>query len=388
MTAFTNIDQARSALKSWLVDHAYPLWWSLGADQNGGFHERLHQNGTPTGEPRRSRLHPRQIYAFSQARQLGWNGPADTAVRHALSFYMKHYHRQDQLFAPVPTQDQAPVLLYDQAFALLGLAAACTTLSDRNLIQQGSQSLAAVRERFGHTRGGFKETFTGTSALLSNSHMHLLEAALAWADQDATGAWNELAADMAKLAGTSFVDPASGFIVEFFDEDWRAIRNPVLQRIEPGHQFEWAWLLLRWSVYSGDTNARALALQLINLAEKHGVDRTRHVAINALTPDGRVRDANARLWPQTERLKATALAAELTGESVYWSAACEATNALARYLDVPLRGLWRDTLTPAGEFVDESAPASSMYHIVGAIAQLDRSARQSASAEHQMASLT
>jgi mannose/cellobiose epimerase-like protein (N-acyl-D-glucosamine 2-epimerase family) len=387
MTAFTNIDQARSALKSWLVDHAYPLWWSLGADHGGGFHERLHQNGTPTGEPRRSRLHPRQIYAFSHAHQLAWSGPADTAVRHALSFYMKRYRRQDQLFAPLPIADAAPVLLYDQAFALLGLASACAVLQDRTLLLQGHLSLAALRQQFGYTRGGFKETLNGTSALLSNSHMHLLEAALAWIEHDPTGTWHNLAADIAKLAATSFVDPATGFILEFFDDDWQPIRNPALQRVEPGHQFEWAWLLLRWSVHSGDGTSRALALQLISLAEKRGVDRMRHVAINALAADGKVRDPNARLWPQTERLKAAALAAELTGEDLYWSAACEAANALARYLDVPLRGLWRDTMTAAGEFVDEPAPASSMYHIVGAIAQLDRSAQHSAPAARQTACL-
>jgi mannose-6-phosphate isomerase len=390
MTAFTNIEQARTALKPWLVDHAYPLWWSLGADQQaGGFHERLHQNGTPTGEPRRSRLHPRQIYAFSLARDLKWDGPADTAVRHALSFYLQSYRRQDHLFSALPSaHDDAPVLLYDQAFALLGFASACAALPDRNLHNQARQLLTAVRDRFGHTEGGFKETVTGESALLSNSHMHLLEAALAWMELDPTGVWRGVAFDMVKLAATRFVDPDTGFILEFFDHDWRAIHDPALQRVEPGHQFEWAWLLLRWSVHSGDTEARALALRLIRLAETHGVDRTRHIAINALAVDGSVRDAHARLWPQTERLKATILAAELTGEDAYRSAACEAASALARYLEVPLRGLWRDTMTPSGEFIDEPAPASSMYHIVGAVAQLDRSTQHSAPEARQTACWT
>jgi mannose-6-phosphate isomerase len=373
MTAFSNIDQARTALRSWLVDHAYPLWWSLGADQlGGGFHERLHQNGTSTHEPRRSRLHPRQIYAFSFARGLGWDGPADTAVRHALQFYLKHYRRPDHLFAPLPAANDAPVLLYDQAFALLGLASACKILPDRNLYHQAGELLAAIRDQFGHTRGGFKETMGGVSALLSNSHMHLLEAALAWIEHDPSGPWHDMAADVVRLAATCFIDETSGFLLEFFDDEWRPIQNTSIQRVEPGHQFEWAWLLLRWSVHSGDTHSRTLALRLIHLAETHGVDHTRHVGINALAPDGSVRDANARLWPQTERLKATTLAAELTGDNEYGPAACEAANALAGYLDVPLRGLWRDTMTASGEFVDEPAPASSMYHIVSAIAQLDQ----------------
>jgi mannose/cellobiose epimerase-like protein (N-acyl-D-glucosamine 2-epimerase family) len=390
MTAFSNIDQARAALKAWLIDHAYPLWWSLGADQRGGgFHERLHQHGTPTGEPRRSRLHPRQIYAFSQARRLAWDGPADTAVRHALSFYLQRYRRPDHLFSSLPSlHSDDLILLYDQSFALLGLASACTVVPERNLHNQARQLLATLREKFGHTQGGFNETLTGSSALLSNSHMHLLEAALAWIEQDPTGAWHDVAADMARLAATRFVDRSTGFLLEFFHDDCRPIDGPSLQRVEPGHQFEWAWLLLRWSIHSGDINCRALALQLIQLAEIHGVDRTRDVAVNALAPDGTVRDANARLWPQTERIKATVLAAELTGDSAYWSAACEAANALARYLDVPLRGLWRDTMTPSGAFLDEPAPASSMYHIVSAIAQLDRSMQRSAPDARQTACWT
>lgn len=386
MTIFSDIHQARATLQAWLIDHAYPLWWTLGADQQGGgFHERLHQAGLPTGEARRSRLHPRQIYAFSLARELGWDGPSGSAVRHALSFYVQHYRRSDLLFSPLPSAsfdtERVPVVLYDQAFALLGLAHACKVLSARTLCNEARQLLTVVREQFGHTHGGFRETLTdAASSLLSNSHMHLLEAALAWVEQDPSGGWEELAQDIVALATERFVAPTSGFVLEFFDSDWRALDDKSRQRIEPGHQFEWAWLLLRWSIRSNDTKIRALALQLIQLTEAHGVDRTRHVAVNALAPDATMLDANARLWPQTERLKASALAAELTGEQTYWSVACDAASALARYFEVPLQGLWRDTLTDSGDFVDEPAPASSMYHIVAAIAQLDWSIPRSRSA--------
>jgi mannose/cellobiose epimerase-like protein (N-acyl-D-glucosamine 2-epimerase family) len=33
-------------------------------------------------------------------------------------------------------------------------------------------------------------------------------------------------------------------------------------------------------------------------------------------------------------------------------------------------GLWRDCLTVNGRFIDEAAPASNFYHIVGAICEL------------------
>ena len=58
----------------------------------------------------------------------------------------------------------------------------------------------------------------------------------------------------------------------------------------------------------------------------------------------------------------------LTGDAGFWEMTLKAAAGLQRFLDVPTAGLWRDSL----ESDDLSAPASSLYHIVGAIVQLDR----------------
>ena len=47
-----------------------------------------------------------------------------------------------------------------------------------------------------------------------------------------------------------------------------------------------------------------------------------------------------------------------------------AAQGLRRYLDTEVPGLWYDRLKPDGQFVQQSAPASSFYHIVCAIAEL------------------
>jgi mannose/cellobiose epimerase-like protein (N-acyl-D-glucosamine 2-epimerase family) len=124
------------------------------------------------------------------------------------------------------------------------------------------------------------------------------------------------------------------------------------------------------------TNARAAAVRLVDLAERYGVDPKRGVAMNSLRVDTSVRDAQARLWPQTERIKATCALAELTGESRYWVVANEAALALTKYLSTPVSGLWYDKLTADGQFIDEPAPASSFYHIVCAIAELEHAIKR------------
>ena len=144
--------------------------------------------------------------------------------------------------------------------------------------------------------------------------------------------------------------------------------------VEPGHQFEWAWLLLRWGGVK-NTRARAAALKLIDIGESHGLRNG--LATNSMLDDFSAHDAGARLWPQTERLKAACIAARLTGEAKYFSMAVAAADGLLRYLDCPVPGLWYDRIDADGKLVDEPAPASSFYHLVAAIAEISALARHS-----------
>ena len=50
--------------------------------------------------------------------------------------------------------------------------------------------------------------------------------------------------------------------------------------------------------------------------------------------------------------------------------AARAADGLWTYLDTPVVGLWRDKMLDDETFVDEPAPASSFYHIIGAISAL------------------
>jgi len=88
---------------------------------------------------------------------------------------------------------------------------------------------------------------------------------------------------------------------------------------------------------------------------------------------GQVVTTTKRLWPQTERVKAAALAARITKDECYWGMAAAAANGLLRYLSTDVRGLWYDRLTSEGTFIREPAPASSFYHIVAAVAELSTS---------------
>ena len=368
------------ALSSWLVQHAYPCWYSRGVDHvRGGFHESLRLDGEPSGETRRARLYPRQIYAFSVAGELGWSGPVAAVVRQGLGALLADYRRSDGLYRSLIAPNGAPLVeravLYDQAFVLLGFAGAHRALGEPGTRDAARDLLARMEATLRNSSGGFDESAPRSLPLLANSHMHLLEACLEWSDQD-DGPWGDVAGEIIELALRRFQDPASGFIREYFDGDWNLLPGADADVVEPGHQYEWAWLLLRWSQRVDDPRAFQLALDLIDRTEARGVDPVRAVAVNALFGDGRMRDARSRLWPQTERIKASIAAANLTGQARYANAAVAAADSLMKYLHTPIPGLWRDTMDERGAFVEQLVPASSFYHIVSAALQLQRAGEQ------------
>ena len=81
--------------------------------------------------------------------------------------------------------------------------------------------------------------------LLANPHMHLLEAVQSWALIDADPGWQSMADEIVGLALERLIDPELGVVFERFDGQWRALSEDSDRLLEPGHQFEWAWLLLR-----------------------------------------------------------------------------------------------------------------------------------------------
>lgn len=370
----------RGRLLEWTIGVAYPLWSRLGVDpSNGGFVEALSQDAIPLSYPRRARVQPRQITAFAQARALGWRGDVPGMVRAGISYLMAFYRRSDGFYRTLIGADgdvlDDNALLYDQAFVLLGLASAAMALDARPEFELHALDLRNRIDR--HWRvgtGGFLSGEPDPDPRETNPHMHLLEACLAWSDIGNDPGWAEWVDELADFALARFVSPASGAFAEAFTASWGPAPGTAGRVIEPGHQFEWAWLLLRCRRRNW-TERRAAALRLIAVGEKAGVRGG--VVLNALLDDLSVHDPNARLWPQTERLKAALLAATVTGDSRYSAIAAEAAASLFPFLDTRVAGLWLDIRLPTGAFVDSPAFASTFYHLVGAIATLDLTLRGS-----------
>lgn len=368
-----------------LFEDILPIWSTLGIDHaRGGFCESIGTDGAIPEVTRRVRVSARQIYAFSQAAQLGYNPTVATAcIWHGYRFLEDHSSDHGLIhhsILPDGTCLDAGYDLYDQAFLLFACASAYRHLDDAAFRTRALRLLTSIRRQFSHVAGGFNNHTKKPFPLRSNPHMHLLEAALAWMAIDEDSAWEELADEIVELFQSRFLDPVAGAVRELFTPDWVAVDEEGRYRVEPGHNYEWAWLLLRWHALTGGDIGIA-PRSMINFAETNGYDPVRHVAVNECWSDGLTCDRNARLWPQTERLKAwLALARESRGvmKQQAEARALDAARSLLSYLDRDTaRGLWRDVMLEDGTFQAGAAPASSLYHIICAFGVLNDYVRES-----------
>ncbi len=377
MLAVDIFSQSR-ALSQWLADKALPLWRAKGIDAAGGFVETIDMAGEPTNANRRARVQPRQVYCFAEAGRRGWSGDWRGAAEGGLAYFDRVFKQPSGFYGALADAEgnllDPSFDLYNQAFALLAFAYLAEVVPARKaeMIERSNDLRSRIEAHVKHPVAGFEEDNPPRLPLCSNPHMHLFEACLASETVEGFDrvAWANLADEIADLAMDHFIDAESGVLREFFDHDWAPMAGDKGRIVEPGHLFEWAWLLLRWAERRGCADAIVKARRLFDIGEAHGICANRNVAIMTLLDDLSVADPIARLWPQTEWLKAAVRFAALTNGAErerYLASAARAAAALRIFLETPVAGLWRDKQKADGSFVDEPAPASSFYHILCAI---------------------
>lgn len=368
---------AYAALRRWIFQEVLPFWSTVGRDRPGfGFVEHLDRAARPADVPyKRVRVQARQIFVFSCAQMLGWPGALEAATE-GHDFLTRHARRADGAWVRLlgrdgdvldPTAD-----LYDLAFVVFALAWYARASGSAQALDQAYGTLGWIERNMASAAGGFHEAVpVPPGPRRQNPHMHLLEAVLALFVTTRDAALIGIADALVDLFRRRFFDPATDSLGEFFTDDWQSAPGAAGTHVEPGHHYEWVWLLGEYQRLSGKT-VEPERSALYAFANRWGRDPKTGLVFDVVDRSGVVRDGSARVWPQTEAIKAHLAMAEQGRAGEGAAIARIVSNLLDRFIAGNRAGSWTEHLAPDGGAKGDRIPASTLYHIVLAFSELER----------------
>jgi mannose/cellobiose epimerase-like protein (N-acyl-D-glucosamine 2-epimerase family) len=137
---------------------------------------------------------------------------------------------------------------------------------------------------------------------------------------------------------------------------------------QPGHQTEWAKLLLILESYAPEPWYLPKAQQLFDYALTQAWDHEHGGMVYGLDRDGAFYDTDKYYWVQAESLAAAAMLATRTGEERYWQAYRKLWEYSWQHLVDHRYGAWYRILSRDNQsYSDEKSPAGKTdYHTMGA----------------------
>ncbi|MEZ5946087.1 MAG: AGE family epimerase/isomerase [Hyphomonas sp.] len=372
---------SKSALKRrahearhWLMDACFPLWSERGVADHGLFRESLSIDHQPAAsDTTRLRVQARQTYVFSEALRMGWK--PDTArdlIGMGLGTLTGPGLRADGL--PGRTLDTATGQLaddtpdlYDTAFILFALAEADRALGgDADTRAAAHSILSRLDTALRSPDGGYVETLPPGPQRHQNPHMHLLEACLSLHQAEPDASHMVRADELVALFHDRLIAGEGGLVGEHFAPGWATPPGRDAEIVEPGHLFEWVWLLHAYARLSGKP-ASAAARPIYDFARATLDPEGR--AVQEVSRSGAIEDGSRRTWPQTEALKAHIALFEATGEETYAAAACRSFDVLMDEYLTP-EGGWIEHYDADGKPIATAMPASTGYHVTLAFTHL------------------
>jgi mannose/cellobiose epimerase-like protein (N-acyl-D-glucosamine 2-epimerase family) len=370
----SGIHSTISSLQTRLFLRWCPKWYGAFSDPKGGFYERLGKGFKPvfTGQ-RRLVTQCRQLAMYSHA-SLNNNKEIYKNLKAQFEFILNHYHDPQTGLWHFSLEDGHAVSdrtcdLYALTFVIFAFSHYFRATGDGRARIAAKDVLTLIDTKFRLAEfPGFAEALDERSKPLpkmrrQNPHMHLLEACVfaheIWKDE----AYEAMADEMVDIFHKYFFDGRSATLIEFFSNNL----FPHMEKgsyLEPGHHFEWVWLLKKHAVLKGDPAMHdAVALRLLDWANTHGWDETYGGIYDTVSPEGRVIADTKRIWPFCEGLKANALMLTLAPDRQAIKDRVSAMVAVFERKYMQERGFWTEwlnrDLSPAADYM----PGTTPYHV-------------------------
>jgi mannose-6-phosphate isomerase len=362
-----NTPASAIALASGLRDHftsvILPIW------RGPGFNPALklpYEAVNPTShapmpvERYRAMACARQLFVFSQA--------GEAAHAHTLFDALLHYFQDKQSggwFYSVDAQG-APLDttkdLYTHAFLVFACAEYGARFGNSDALEVVNSTSELIETRFAAENGLFNAALdvsftTVKGAPIQNPLMHLTEAWLAARAATQDSAFDTALQKLAEAIARAFVHEPTGCIAEL---PLGAADN----RLEPGHQFEWFWLVKQAGTLLDGTGLDEALTRAFDFAQLHGVDQTTGGVCASLDEAGKIKDATQRIWAQSEYLRALATRDDDAARTVL-------PRQIERFQQRFLHATgWYECKTAAGEVSRADMPSTTPYHLATAYVAL------------------
>lgn len=368
------------AYRDWIAEVALPTWATHGFDARGGrFRERLDLAGRSLDVPHRAMVQARQIYVFAHAAELGWfdgGAMAEQAMANLIADFCEERDGQASFAFSINGERRLHSPLrdaYTHAFVLFAIAWLHRLTGEARLLDLADRVIRFIDVALidpAHD-GLFDASPAPSEAKRQNPLMHLLEAFLFLAATAPERGYLSRADALVALFKSRLWQPGPAVLPEYFARDWTPHPDPAKAGLwEPGHHFEWVWLLAEHGRLAGADHGEIIDA-LDRSARRHGL-APGGLIVDEVAIDGAVTKPSHRVWPHTEAIKA-AVAQAARGHAGAQDFASDMAGALmSRFLDRPFAGGWIDHIAADGTPLVDYVPASSLYHLFLAAAESTR----------------
>ena len=211
-----------------------------------------------------------------------------------------------------------------------------------------------------------------------NANMHLCEALIAAFEATGENRFLDRAMTLARRMTVELAETCGGLVWEHYDAnwhpDWDFNRDDPknLYRpwgFQPGHQTEWAKLLLQLNQITPQEWLPARAATLFNAAVRIAWDQDHGGLCYSVARDGTVCDDDKYFWVQAESFAAAALLGIETGDERYWQWYDRIWQYCWQHFVDHQHGAWYRVLTRDNKKVSNrksEAGAKCDYHTIGA----------------------
>ena len=375
---------------SFLTDHIqsiFKFYDPIVIDPKGGYMQNFYDNGAIFDPAFRHLVSSaRIVFNYATAGYFFARDDYLAIAQHGLEYLAKaHFQPASDNYAwtlrnhnPMDMTQQA----YGYAFVLLAYAAsrkAGLIANDEPLLRLYEQ----LESRFWLAEDSLYADEISAAGTLSdyrgqNANMHLCEAMIAAFDATGIDSFFERAQQLAESIAFTLADKTEGLVWEHFtvdfNIDWHYNRDDPknLYRpwgFQPGHQAEWAKLLLTLNRYRPEQRYVERAKSLFDQAWQVAWDQQYGGLVYGFSPDRQWCDDEKYFWVQAESLAAAAMLANATGEQIYWQKYEEIWQYCWQHFIDHQYGAWYRVLSRDNQKLSNeksSAGAKCDYHTIGA----------------------